>query len=52
MEPIDVFIWIDCFHQSGGPEMRRQGLLDQDPIDGWIVIEFFDVGNQLFFGAI
>lgn len=52
MEPIDIFIRVDCFHQSRRPKMRRQRLLNQDPIYGRIAIEFFDISDEFFFSGI
>jgi hypothetical protein len=39
MRAVDVFVRGDCIRDLADPEMRRERLLEQDAVDGWVVIE-------------
>src|SRR5690606_34038737 len=48
METIDVLVGPDAFQQQGGVQVRWQGQLHQDTVDGGVVIEGVDQPQQLF----
>lgn len=47
MEIVYVFVWVDMFQQQGGVQVGGQGQLDQDVVDGGIVVQVVDQGQQV-----
>ena len=49
MESFDVFVWVDGAHEGLGSAVWWEWVLDEDAVDGGVVVELFDFVEDVFF---